>query len=295
MSIDRLVAELELTNGTLSQHSTRLAGKSPARIVGIVQPDVWGSVQDWLEVSPFHDRLSQAVGAARPVISETLLCLVIDTEYPGFDEVDAWMRVARSLPALIWVLVRNTPSSVARALRISDNEPMPMLICGEERLSRDVADLASRWRRLRRMAEVNRHLSSMIRRAPSALAIRLLALFASSRCATCAKDLAASAGVSRRTLDRWVRSAGLASPRRLVCARRVLEALDDAHVRKSTLTRTARAHGFASAQALRRGISEFFDIPPSQLSADMGRNDDAAQVARQLIAERRRRVAESLI
>jgi AraC-like DNA-binding protein len=101
------------------------------------------------------------------------------------------------------------------------------------------------------------------------------------------RDLAKLLHLSRRTLLRWSRRAGLPAPRKLLAWMRILlaaELLDDPG--RSVLS-VAHICGYSSDSGLRRVTQKFLDASPTALRKK-GAFDQAAQAFLQVLAETRR-------
>jgi AraC-like DNA-binding protein len=80
-----------------------------------------------------------------------------------------------------------------------------------------------------------------------------------------AEDVARTAGLSRRHLDRILRSAGICSARRLVVAVRVAHAVDRIVRQERSVTATSESLGYASRVVLSRHIKTVVGRVPTEL------------------------------
>ena len=108
-------------------------------------------------------------------------------------------------------------------------------------------------------------------------------------------DLVAAAGTTRRTLDRWLARAGLASARTLLaCARAnaAFHLISSGHLRRSV---AATLLGYASTRSLGREMLAVTGYPAATVSAGVSRDAFAAALGRTLVRgpSERARVAGS--
>jgi transcriptional regulator GlxA family with amidase domain len=98
-------------------------------------------------------------------------------------------------------------------------------------------------------------------------------------------DLAAAAKTTRRSLDRWLARAGLASARTLLaCARAnaAFHLLASGRVRRAT---AASLVGYASSRSLGREMLAITGYPASAVSAGVSRDAFVAALGRKLVRE----------
>ena len=142
---------------------------------------------------------------------------------------------------------RSTMQAVARVRRL--RVPLLMLEHFDDSPEQLRAFLASlppaTWRE-----RVFRRISDPIRIMPLQLRLAIRELFSDPRPSVSPAQLAASAGMTRRTLDRWVDRAGLTSTRILVTAPNLVDAFFFISERRVPATAIAARCGLASARTL---------------------------------------------
>jgi AraC-like DNA-binding protein len=133
-----------------------------------------------------------------------------------------------------------------------------------------------------------------LRSLPRAIASAIMEVFHHPERVHCVGDLATAANTTRRTLDRWLARAGLASARTVVaCARApaAFHLISSGHVRRAT---AASLLGYASPRSLGREMVAMTGYPAARVSAGMSRDAFVAALGRKLVrdsSERSRLVA----
>ena len=117
---------------------------------------------------------------------------------------------------------------------------------------------------------------------PSTAARAVVTLFHHPERMRSVSDLAAEARTTRRSLDRWLAQAGLASARTLLACARVNAAfhlMTDGHVRAA---RAADMLGYASPRALTREMRALTGCAPSAIRDELTESAFSAAIARRL-------------
>lgn len=117
---------------------------------------------------------------------------------------------------------------------------------------------------------------------PAPLSHALVSMFVSDGGPRSAKALAASAGMTRRSLDRWIERSAFRSTRWLVAGAQAARALPDVVESDSTATRIAARHGYASARSLRRQLEALTGLGLTDIRATASLASAAAAIARSI-------------
>ena len=196
--------------------------------------------------------------------------VVLDPMLLGDEE---WRRVAAQvITGVAGVLVYASLDSraVARVLNAARFGIDDVMLAD---VDDDVATVAHRLGALRQSAPPARVLSRLAARLetlPGALQCAVLPLFSAAPVPRWVDDFAADAAMSRRSVDRWMRRAGLAGTGAVLDVARLARAWVPLVLNKVDYVETARLCGFAQRRMLWRHSRRLIGVTPTQLGTVVG-------------------------
>lgn len=221
-------------------------------------------------------RLTAAVGAGSVVRCESVGALVgaaraacvgaavLDPTCCGAEGADAWSD-DMEVPLLLYAEM--TPTAMQAAFAWARRGAGRLLLAGIDDQPVRLRELLTELPRAGVVADVEAALADALRTLPPRLAQLARKVLHDPSWVGDVSAFAESTGLTPRSVDRWLARAGLAPPKRLLAAARVLHMYAALAHGERSLARAAQHAGFTSARSVTRQLRCLLGVRPSALRA----------------------------
>ena len=205
---------------------------------------------------------------------------VVDPAADGVVRVAEIVELIRRHPSLPVVVYTTLTAQALRAIvELAKQGVHQVVLFRFDDDPRRLLELLEQQPGLALSAELLQALAVPLGMLPSALARAVERMFQSPGLFTVADDLAAAAGMPRRTLYRSLEGVGLASPSTMVRGARLLRAYSYLRDAGHSAEDVAVKLGYSSRQIFARHVREAFGVRPTQLRRDVQESECVRRLA----------------